>query len=253
MQPSDAARTGEPHVDPEDLALLALGEQVPVDTDHLARCPVCAGELNTLRSVVAAARGGDVDRADPPPQVWAGIAAATAAATPSPAVTSAPPTPPTSPDSPASSAARAGRWSTWALVAASVVGALTGGAVVAAVGSTGDGDVTREAVAATELEALVDSAGTGDARVVRTDDGLVLRLSAASLPEDDDGFYEVWLLDEQAQRMVPLGILAGAEGDFALPAGLDLGEFPVVDVSVEPLDGDPAHSGNSLLRGSLGT
>lgn len=250
MQPSDAARTGAPHVDPDDLALLALGEQVQVDTDHLARCPACAGELDDLRSVVAAARGGDVNRADPPPQVWAGIAAATAAATPSPAVTSAPATSPTSPTSPTS---RAGRWSTWALVAASVVGALTGGALVAAVGSTGDGDVTREAVATTELEALVDSAGTGDARVVRTDDGLVLRLSAASLPEDDDGFYEVWLLDEQAQRMVPLGILTGTEGDFALPAGLDLGQFPVVDVSAEPLDGDPAHSGNSLLRGSLGT
>jgi hypothetical protein len=32
---------------------------------------------------------------------------------------------------------------------------------------------------------------------------------------------------------------------------VDVGEYPVVDVSIEPTDGDPAHSGNSVVRGTL--
>ena len=36
-----------------------------------------------------------------------------------------------------------------------------------------------------------------------------------------------------------------------LPADLDLAEFPLVDVSVEPLDGNPTHSGDSVARGEL--
>jgi hypothetical protein len=36
-----------------------------------------------------------------------------------------------------------------------------------------------------------------------------------------------------------------------LPADLDLGRFDVVDVSREPLDGNPGHSSDSVLRGTL--
>ena len=51
--------------------------------------------------------------------------------------------------------------------------------------------------------------------------------------------------------MVPLGVLRPGEQTLELPSGLDLGEFPIVDVSVEPLDGDPTHSGVSVARGVL--
>ena len=51
--------------------------------------------------------------------------------------------------------------------------------------------------------------------------------------------------------MVPLGVLRPGTQTFELPAGLDLGEYPIVDVSVEPLDGDPTHSGISVARGEL--
>ena len=43
----------------------------------------------------------------------------------------------------------------------------------------------------------------------------------------------------------------GASGRFDLPAGLDLDQFSVVDVSEEQFDGDPAHSGDSIVRGPL--
>jgi hypothetical protein len=36
-----------------------------------------------------------------------------------------------------------------------------------------------------------------------------------------------------------------------VPAALDLAKFPTVEISVEPLDGQPGHSGVSLVRGEL--
>ena len=47
------------------------------------------------------------------------------------------------------------------------------------------------------------------------------------------------------------GVLRGDTATFPVPDGLDLGEFPVVDISVEPFDGDPSHSGDSVVRGTL--
>jgi hypothetical protein len=51
--------------------------------------------------------------------------------------------------------------------------------------------------------------------------------------------------------LVSLGTLDGSSGRFDLPAGLDLDQFSVVDVSEEQFDGDPAHSGDSIVRGPL--
>ena len=50
--------------------------------------------------------------------------------------------------------------------------------------------------------------------------------------------------------MRSLGLLDDA-GEYAIPADIDLSEFSVVDVSIEPDDGDPTHSGRSILRGTL--
>ena len=52
--------------------------------------------------------------------------------------------------------------------------------------------------------------------------------------------------------MVALGFLtAGTEGDFVVPAGLLGSGYRTVDISLEPDDGNPAHSGVSLARGTL--
>ena len=62
----------------------------------------------------------------------------------------------------------------------------------------------------------------------------------------------MWLLDESAEKLVSLGTLgAGDTGVFPVPADLDVALFPVVDVSREPLDGNPAHSTDSVVRGTL--
>ena len=36
-----------------------------------------------------------------------------------------------------------------------------------------------------------------------------------------------------------------------VPAGIDPAQFALVDVSREPVDGEPAHSGDSIVRGLL--
>nr|WP_205693244.1 anti-sigma factor [Cellulomonas sp. IC4_254] len=144
--------------------------------------------------------------------------------------------------------ARRRRRRPWLAAAAAglVVGGVAGGLAVSAA-------LRPEAetvVAEVRLEALPGWSASGDAQVEEDAEGrrtLVVRVTDA----DADGFREVWLLDAGATRLVSLGVLDGDEGRFALPPGLDLAEFPVVDVSAEAFDGDPAHSGDSIVRGEL--
>jgi anti-sigma-K factor RskA len=81
----------------------------------------------------------------------------------------------------------------------------------------------------------------------------VVRLAVHGLPANDHGsFYEVWMIRD-ATHMVSLGTFrVGPDGRsrVTLPVSVDPTEYPIMDVSLEPDDGDPAHSHNSLLRSS---
>ena len=68
--------------------------------------------------------------------------------------------------------------------------------------------------------------------------------------EAGDGYLELWMIDPSVSKLVSLGPLRD-DGVYVLPASVDPAEYPIVDVSVEPVDGNPAHSGASLLRGQL--
>ena len=92
---------------------------------------------------------------------------------------------------------------------------------------------------------------SGRAELVERAGARELAVQVVGLAEGGPGYREVWLLDADG-GLVSLGVLAGDEGRFTVPPGVDLGRFAAVDVSAEPLDGDPAHSSDSLLRGSLG-
>ena len=140
----------------------------------------------------------------------------------------------------------AGLAATVALVAGLGIGRLTV-AEPEPPGTDGQGAV----VAAADLIALDSEAPRGEARAVRSDDSITLRVRARSLG-DDDGFHEVWLINVDGTRMVALGVLAeGDVGEFAVPRGLLDEGYRIVDISVEPDDGDPTHSGVSLARGEL--
>jgi hypothetical protein len=103
-------------------------------------------------------------------------------------------------------------------------------------------------VATAPLERLGD-AGEGSAVLLDDDGTYRLRVDTADL-DAGDGFLEVWVIDEGVTKLVSLGPLR-PDGTYDLPDSVDPRQFPVVDVSVEPVDGDPAHSGDSVLRGTL--
>ncbi len=69
------------------------------------------------------------------------------------------------------------------------------------------------------------------------------------LPDSDP--IEVWLIRPDLSDMVSLGLVDDPSAPFLVPAGIDVTEFSIVDLSIEPDDGDPTHSGRSILRGAL--
>ena len=107
-------------------------------------------------------------------------------------------------------------------------------------------------VATATLEPLPGWDANGSAAVETAPDGTrVLVVDLNEHDGGDDGFREVWLLKPDVSGLVSVGTLEGSSGRFDLPAGLDLTQFSVVDVSEEQFDGDPAHSGDSIVRGAL--
>ncbi|WP_181781407.1 anti-sigma factor domain-containing protein, partial [Pseudonocardia pini] len=95
--------------------------------------------------------------------------------------------------------------------------------------------------------------GTAGLEEVAGDRVVVVSVERAQVPAD--GYLEAWLTDSGVTRLQALGALrrdgAGWTGRFVLPDGLPLDQLDSVDVSVEHYDGDPSHSGDSLLRGRL--
>lgn len=250
------------HCTPEQLALAALAEPLPDDDDaaHLADCAQCRTEVASLRRGVEllavpefAVPGAPVP---PPPNVWTAIASATGvSASPRPdrteteRVQSAPlAAPPPAP--PASNVVplRPRRPRTLLLtVAAAVAGAVIGAGAVAVLQGGDEG----AAVAAAALDPLEDADASGSATVVERDDGTRVLEVDLRAPALDDAYYEVWLLTPDVSGLVPVGSTQAGRAVFEIPTGLDLDEYAVVDVSVEPLDGNPAHSGDSVARGVL--
>ncbi|MGQ0632791.1 MAG: anti-sigma factor [Sporichthyaceae bacterium] len=105
-------------------------------------------------------------------------------------------------------------------------------------------------LATATLLATATDALSGSARVLEEDASRVLavRLSGVTPAE---GYREVWLLTPDTNGQVSLGVLTGTSGDLVIPAGLDLAAYPDVDITQEPLDGNPARSATSLARGTL--
>jgi len=245
------------HVSADDLALRALGEELPdLPESHLAGCTHCQSELDQLRAVVTTARSVQPDDypVTPPPSVWEGVVAELGLATaggPGAGVAAGAAAGDSSVAGLPVPAARNRRRSVLLALAAGVIGLLIGIGATAVV-TAGDDDLP--VVASTELTVLADDSSGGDAEVVQEGAGRVLELDVPTLTRDPKGFYEVWLLDKDAKRLVSIGLLDPSQGTtarFPIPDDVDLATYPVVDVSVEPADGNPAHSGDSVVRGTL--
>ena len=240
------------HLDPETAALLALGEQSASASEraHLEACSACQHEVAELQQTVTVARSslGEAELHEPPARVWQGIqrelglSAETAPSAPSPVLSLV--------DARGRRSRRARR------VVAPLIGVAAAAALIVGAVLTWNASSPRlgeQLLASAELEALPQwTDSTGYAELAQTASGeRVLRVSLETSTVGD-GVREVWLLTEDVDGLISLGLLDGSEGEFVVPDSVDLERFSIVDVSQEPLDGDPTHSGDSIVRGPLG-
>ena len=246
------------HLDPDRLVMLALSESTAADDEavHLADCAGCRTEIDALKHV--AGLGAETrslrDLPPPPDRVWAGIAADVAHAGPAghaPLRLPAAETPTRRTRRPRT----ARRWPVAVLSAAAA-------AVLAVVGTVAvtrivDRPVDPVVTAKAALAPLATAPATarGDAWVLADDE---LRVDVSNLPLST-GYYEVWLIDPDSDGLMKsIGSLPNrtdvtdrTDVTLPIPPGTDLNRYRLVDISAEPHDGKPTHSGDSLLRGTL--
>lgn len=142
----------------------------------------------------------------------------------------------------------------FAALALVFVGGLGAGVIVA--GDSGDGGSTPT-IAATQQATLapvgdLDPAAEGVADFDEDGERIRLRFSGLA-PSTDDDFYEAWMMDPE-KGLISIGTFrvgSDGTGEFDLPAPVPGEEYPVIDISIEPLDGKPEHSQKSVLRGTL--
>ena len=249
------------HCDPDTLALAALEPDTFTDNDrsHIHDCAICRSEFESFCDTVAVGRRGPIDLMEPPAETWGVIAAATKSpetprlrALPGGADADAAETKDV--DSPGKS-----KRGWLPLAAAAMIGAVVGGAAMTGIATNGSTPIaqpsTGSVVASTALAPLADGRETtssGNATVEVSDDEAKLEVATAGL-EDTDGYYEVWLIDPETMQMFSIGSISAGDQDSVLPipSGVDLDKYSLVDISDEPLNGDPTHSKVSVLRGQL--
>jgi anti-sigma-K factor RskA len=265
------------HIEDELLAAVALGDADDLslsEREHLQDCPSCRASLAELEAITAVGRTGRESLWEPPPQVLDRI---TAEATEAPATTSRPgagprsgdadgrpgfrpvvavPPAPSGPREPAASpepeplVGRSTRPRRLALVAAVV------GLIVGVGGTVLSQQVTRpetQVLASTTLTSLPGHTGSGHADLIVEDGIEKLRVTVDTASPGQD-FRELWLINTDGKRMVSLGVLtASGRGSYPLPSLLSSGlqDYTIVDVSLEPFDGNSEHSRVSVVRGQL--
>ena len=242
------------HLDDDTLALLALGERADERAAaHLAACDRCARELESLTATARVGREAmSADRlATPEPRVWAAVASELGIPVDPPAspVEERPERRAPGPRPARSRPSRFRRPLTVGIAALAAAAAIAVAVVVV---------LPRPASRAVETATLRAFPDWPDARgtavlEVSGSGARTLHVSLSSVRVRSGDAIELWLIDPDASRLVSLGDVGGSGGDVTVPRGIDLSHYSTVDVSAEPPDGNPAHSGNSIVRGPLRT
>jgi anti-sigma-K factor RskA len=242
------------HLDPDRLADRALGNDDPLtaaEEKHLASCAECRDELAQLSRIAELSRHPEELARVPVDPIWRSIQGQLASQTPAPVRTEVAAEPPPSPPTVSELPRRTPRPRSWLLVAAAAVVGLIIGVGVTTVAVRDRVEVTSS----TALEALPGQTGQGTAELVSDRGRGELRVQIDA-PLTPDRYREVWLINTDGQRMYPLGVLPDdGRATYPLPPALagQLQGFTIVDVSIEPYDGNPAHSRESQVRGTLPT
>lgn len=106
------------------------------------------------------------------------------------------------------------------------------------------------------FDALGAQARAG-AELIAEDGRNSIEIVDASLPSPEAGAdLEAWLIQPDDEGnvvdLVSIGLVDPDDpGSLEVPAGYDPKIFFVLDISIEPRDGDAGHSGRSILRGPL--
>lgn len=143
-------------------------------------------------------------------------------------------------------------------VAAALVALAVGVGLGWGLGRDDDGGPVPSSTIVAQLRpvGVTDPTGTGTMSAakqggIRT---MVIHLSGVTDTAGAD-YLEAWLMSRDGAQIVALGALtsgdSGYNGSFTVPANLPLTQLDVVDISAEHYDGNPAHSGLSILRGTL--
>lgn len=243
------------HIADERLVDLALGEPGdPGELEHLADCEACGESRSALVETISVTRRSSrVLLLDPPTHTWEAVRAEIGHATPS--RRDASPSHATVTDL---RDRRAGlrRFPVMGLLAAAcVLGILLGvGASTLVSRLSGQPDPGESTVASAPLAPLESAQEMGVASLVDHDGGLRLDLPALDL-DPGEGFLEVWLINEDLTRMISVGVLPADADGAVLPVTQELIDqgYVIVDISREPFDDQPAHSGETLVRGQLST
>lgn len=195
-----------------------------------------------LEAILRSLTADDAVFDTPPTSVWEGIAAGAAKVDTT-----------TKPVDQQSRARRSsqGRSRLMPVAAAAAVAVLAAGSYAAF--GRDNGPSGRVLAAAPLSSAGLDGAPeglSGRAEVIERSGKRYLRIVAKGMAPKSGEYLELWLIDTKVSGMVSLGVMEGTS-EFALPDGLEFSDFPIVDVSTEPFDGKPTHSGASLVRGQL--
>jgi len=182
----------------------------------------------------------DFDRIAPPPIVWNNILAEVEEEIAS---------------NEASARRQSRGWFTPArLLSAAAVTLLMVGVAVAVVSFRGDDTPVVNELAAAMLtdEGLpVSTSETADARFVCDEDACYVDVELSGLPDAGADDLELWVINGDVTDMHSLGLVTNGSGRYLLPDDVTADNFPIVDISIEPDDGDETHSGQSVLRGVL--
>jgi anti-sigma-K factor RskA len=242
------------HLNPDRLADYALGIDDPLtaaEQDHLASCTECRDELAELSRIADLSRHPEQLAQVPADAIWRSIQDQLASQAPTPVRPEAAAEPQSSQPTVAELPRRTPKRRSWLLVAVAALIGLIVGVGVTTVASRDRVEVTSSAA----LEALPGQTGQGTAELVSDRGRPELRVQIDA-PPTPDRYREVWLINTDGQRMYPLGVLPDdGSATYPLPPALagQLQGFTIVDVSIEPYDGDPAHSRESQVRGILPT